>query len=192
MHLGPCPLALALAATCAAALLGCDARDDEPGTDGGGSAGIPADGLPPEGVPPDAVPADGRSDTAVVAGLYDARYEDLGAIDVAYVEISGDGAWTEHDYQGDDFDGGANCYVSIAYRLERVAGDRYRIARPDVPGRAREARLVRAADSLRVTYADAAGGTDNSVTEVWPLLEGLSATDFVACRAAPGADMDGP
>lgn len=166
--LGPTVLALGLAATAPLALQGCDG--------GGGDADVPRSGAAAE---------DDPSGVKAIAGLYDASYEEFGERDVLYVEAAADGTWTEYDYEGDGFDGGGNCYTIADYRVARLEGDRYRIVRADGGERAREAVLVRVGESLRVTFADAGGETSDSVTEIWLVLEGLSATDFEPC-GAPG------
>ena len=155
------PTGLALAAAALLASQGCD---------GGGDAAR-------------AFPAgDDPGGAEAVAGLYDASYEEFDEIDVLYVDVAADGAWTEYDYEGDGFDGGENCYAVADYRVEPLQGDRYRIVRADGSGRDREAVLVRAGGFLRVTFADAGGDIDNSVDEFWPVLEGLSTVDLEPCR----------
>ena len=127
---------------------------------------------------------DDAAGTREIAGLWDASYAEFDEIDVAYVEITVGGAWTRHDYEGDAFDGGDNCYSSVTSRVERVAGDRYRIEGPDEFAGGREAVARRVGPSLRIAFADDGGDVERSAVEVWPALDGLSPVDFEPCRDA--------
>ena len=128
--------------------------------------------------------ADAGAGTGEIAGLWNASYAEFDEVDIVYVEITADGRWTRHDYEGDAFDGGGNCYSSIAYRVERVAGDRYRIEGPGEFETGREAVARRVGPSLRIAFADDGGDVEGSAVEVWPALDGLSPLDFEPCRAA--------
>ena len=131
---------------------------------------------------PDA--AAGSVDTREIAGLWDASYAEFDEIDVAYVEITAAGGWTRHDYEGDAFDGGDNCYSPIVHRVERIAGDRYRIEGPGEFEAGREAVARRVGPSLRIAFADDGGDVEGSAIEVWPALDGLSPVDLEPCRDA--------
>ena len=132
-----------------------------------------------------ASPPASSGDFAALAGLYDASYEEEGAIDVVYIEIAPDGTYTEYDYDGDDFDLGQNCYFIFSGQLESVGGDVYRLVGGGFD-EADEGTLVRSGDVLRVSYVDEFdedddGDTTEIVTETWPVVVNLSSTDFNEC-----------
>ena len=142
------------------------------GTGGGGETG--------------ANPGDG--DVSEIAGLYDASYQENGLTDVIYVGVTADGAWTEYDYDGDEYDQGENCYFITGGRVRRLEGNTYLVSYTgeDAPGEGDVGMLTRTADGLFIEYVDrfdedGDGDTEETLTELWPHLVGISAVDFNGC-----------
>lgn len=134
------------------------------------------DGDPDAGTP-DVAPSDnalsgGMNSVAQIAGLWDDSYAyPDGRVNITYLEITADGRYINHDYRGDSFDTGLNCYETIEGVITAEADGGYKAV---ILGDTFLFEASAVAGQLQVSFA---GGGTTSLSAV----TGLSTIDFNEC-----------
>mgnify|MGYP000273771480 CR=1 FL=1 len=127
-------------------------------------------------------------DTSAIAGLWDAGSGETDDRDERYVEISGDGLYTDYDYRQDATGDEGNCYIITPMTLDLETGaDESGAATFSIAdGRSFTATAVAA--TLSVTFLDDTsmeGAEVEDETLNWPAVSGIAAADLPVC-ADPG------
>ncbi len=179
--------------------------------------GMTPDGMTPDGMTPDETDTGGESgdggdgngtvglascpslqgsgDFSAIAGLYDLTEEVDGEVDVFYTEITATGEVNGFDFQGDELDGGENCYLidrgsSI---LTAMGGSTFGNVFYDDPDfdcttttdtgliitRENNVLMVDAPDTFD---DDEDGDTSERILDAFPVLSGIAVQDLNACE----------
>lgn len=136
----------------------------------------------------------GSGDISTIAGLYDASEVDGTGTDVFYVQITTSGSVIGYDYQQDDVDSSDNCYLigsgESAYRAtgnSTFTNVQHVDADINCEIRLVEDILITRSNSMLTIEGpdfdddDGDGDTTERVVSAFPVLTGLSTSDFNVC-----------
>jgi len=139
-------------------------------------------------------PLRGTTNTAAIAGLYNfTEIDEIFGEDIYYVGIDANGNVTDYDYQQDEIDIGENCYLIYPDEsvLDALGGTQYEVrgytdSDENCEIDTNPITAVRQGSNLVVTGQDifdddGDGDTTDTITNVYPVLTGVSAASFNAC-----------
>lgn len=128
-----------------------------------------------------------EQDNTLISGLWDISLEfQDDTVDERSIDIPEYGEYlTFYDYEGDQFGTGQNCHTRVIFTLIHVRDTGYLVNGDDPVAFKRSSKSILTQVNIDTTDEDGDGDTTDAFVQNWPLISGLSSTDYNICETTP-------